>query len=36
MIVVNDSGIYITNGKGATISLIGPIVFINNDALVVT
>lgn len=36
MVVVNDSGIYITNGKGATISLIGPTVTINNGALVVT
>ena len=36
MVVVNDSGIYITNGKGATISLVGPTVTINNGALVVT
>lgn len=36
MVVVNDSGIYISNGKGATISLIGPTVTINNGALVVT
>ena len=36
MVVVNDSGIYITNGKGATISLVGPAVTINNGALVVT
>jgi hypothetical protein len=36
MVVVNDSGIYISNGKGATITLIGPAVTINNGALVVT
>jgi hypothetical protein len=36
MVVVNDSGIYITNGKGATITLIGPTVAINGVALVVT
>jgi hypothetical protein len=35
MIVVNDSGIYITNGKGATITMVGPTVTINNGALVV-
>ncbi|MCI5146222.1 MAG: baseplate assembly protein [Candidatus Electrothrix sp. AR3] len=35
-IVVNDSGIYIQNGKGAMITLIGPTVTINNGALVVT
>ena len=35
MIVVNDSGIYISNGKGATITLIGPTVMINNGALTV-
>lgn len=34
-VVVNDSGIYISNGKGATISLIGPMVSINNGALTV-
>jgi hypothetical protein len=36
MIVVNDSGIYISNGKGATITLIGPTVAINTAALTVT
>ncbi len=36
MIVVNDSGIYINNGKGATVELIGPSVMINKTALVVT
>lgn len=34
-IVVNDSGIYISNGKGATITLLGPMVSINNGALTV-
>ncbi len=36
MIVVNDSGIYIDNGKGATVELIGPTVLINKTALTVT
>jgi hypothetical protein len=36
MVVVNDSGIYISNGKGATITLVGPAVTVNNGALVVT
>ncbi len=35
MIVVNDSGIYIQNGKGASIMMVGPTVTINNGALVV-
>jgi hypothetical protein len=35
MIVVNDSGIYIQNGKGASIMLVGNTVTINNGALVV-
>jgi hypothetical protein len=35
MIVVNDTGIYISNGKGASITLIGPTVTINNGALAV-
>jgi hypothetical protein len=35
MIVVNDSGIYIQNGKGASIFMVGPSVTINNGALVV-
>ncbi len=35
MIVVNDIGITISNGKGATIVLAGPTVTINNGALVV-
>lgn len=36
MIVVNDTGIYIHNGKGASIEMIGPSVMINKIALVVT
>lgn len=35
MIVVNDSGIYLDNGKGASIVLVGPNVTINKGALVV-
>lgn len=35
MLIVNDTGIYIQNGKGATITLVGPSVTINNGALVV-
>ena len=35
MIVVNDSGIYIDNGQGATITLIGPSVDINVGGLTV-
>ncbi len=34
MLIVNDTGIYIQNGKGAMITLIGPTVTINNGALV--
>jgi len=34
-IVVNDTGIYIQNGKGASLILVGPSVTINNGALVV-
>jgi uncharacterized protein involved in type VI secretion and phage assembly len=34
-LVVNDTGIYIQNGKGASITMIGPNVTINNGALVV-
>ena len=36
MIVVNDSGLYIDNGKGATVELVGPTVMINKTALAVT
>ena len=35
MIVVNDTGIYIQNGKGASIMMVGPTVTINNGALVI-
>lgn len=35
MIVVNDSGIYISNGQGATITLVGPAVDVNIGALTV-
>ena len=35
MIVVNDTGIYINNGKGASIDMMGPSVMINKVALVV-
>jgi hypothetical protein len=35
MIVVNETGIYISNGQGATITLIGPAVAINETALTV-
>lgn len=35
-IVVNDVGIFISNGKGASIQLLGPSVMINQVALVVT
>jgi hypothetical protein len=35
MIVVNDTGIYISNGKGAMITMIGPTVDVNVGALTV-
>jgi Type VI secretion system/phage-baseplate injector OB domain len=35
-IVVNDAGVFISNGKGASIEMIGPSVMINKVALVVT
>jgi uncharacterized protein involved in type VI secretion and phage assembly len=35
-LIVNDTGIYIQNGKGAMITLVGPTVTVNNGALVVT
>jgi len=34
-IIVNDTGIYIQNGKGASITLIGPTVTVNAGALTV-
>ncbi|HXT63368.1 MAG TPA: phage baseplate assembly protein V [Pyrinomonadaceae bacterium] len=36
MIVVNDTGIYINNGKGASIEMVGPSVMVNKVALVIT
>jgi uncharacterized protein involved in type VI secretion and phage assembly len=36
MILVNDVGITISNGKGATIVMTGPTVTINNGALIIT
>ena len=35
-IIVNDTGIYIQNGKGASIIMTGPTVTINNGAMVIT
>lgn len=35
-ITVNDAGIFISNGKGATVNMVGPTVTINNGALIVT
>jgi len=35
MIVVNDSGIYISNGKGAMITLIGTVIDFNGGALTI-
>lgn len=35
-IIVNDTGIYIQNGKGASIVMTGPTVTVNDGALVVT
>jgi hypothetical protein len=35
MIVVNDTGIYISNGQGATITLVGPTVDVNIGGLTV-
>jgi uncharacterized protein involved in type VI secretion and phage assembly len=34
-LIVNDTGIYIQNGKGAMMTMIGPTVTINNGAFVV-
>lgn len=36
LIMINDSGIVISNGQGASISLVGPTVTINQGALAVT
>ncbi len=35
-IIVNDTGIYIQNGKGASIIMAGPTTTINNGAMVIT
>jgi len=35
-LIVNDTGIYLQNGKGASIMLVGPTVTVNQGALVVT
>ena len=34
-IVVNDAGIFISNGKGAIISMMGPNILVNNGALMI-
>jgi uncharacterized protein involved in type VI secretion and phage assembly len=34
-IIVNDTGIYIQNGKGAMLTMVGPAVTINNGALTI-
>jgi uncharacterized protein involved in type VI secretion and phage assembly len=34
-LIVNDTGIYIQNGKGAALTMVGPAVTINNGALTV-
>lgn len=34
-LIVNDTGIYIQNGKGASITMVGPNVTVNNGALVI-
>jgi uncharacterized protein involved in type VI secretion and phage assembly len=36
MIIVNDTGIYIENGRGASIRLVGPTTDVNNGALTIT
>ncbi len=36
MIVVNDSGIYLSNGKGATITMVGPSINFNLGAMIIT
>jgi hypothetical protein len=35
-IIVNDTGIYIQNGQGASITLIGPTITLNQGAMVIT
>ena len=36
LISINETGITLSNGKGATITMVGPTVTINGGALVVT
>ncbi|MGH8082010.1 MAG: phage baseplate assembly protein V [Lysobacter sp.] len=36
MLVVNDSGIYLDNGKGASIWLVGPSIMFNKTAMTIT
>lgn len=36
MIVVNDSGIYISNGKGASMTMVGPTINFNVGAMTIT
>lgn len=36
MITINETGILLSNGRGATIAMAGPSVMVNNTALVVT
>jgi hypothetical protein len=35
-LIVNDTGIYIQNGKGAMITMLGPAITINSGAMVIT
>jgi hypothetical protein len=35
-VIVNDTGIYMQNGKGASLALVGPTVTVNQGALVIT
>ena len=35
-LIVNDTGIYIQNGKGASITMVGPTITVNEGALTVT
>lgn len=35
-LILNDTGIHITNGKGASVTMVGPTVSVNNGALEVT
>jgi hypothetical protein len=34
-LIVNDTGIYIQNGKGASLVMVGPNVTVNNGAMVI-